>query len=76
MPSPFKYTTGTNKGNRTSFSIVERKSEDEDFILAAFIGCIVAIGLAIQFDEIEDVEQFNSNLKERGDLPFLRKDEG
>ena len=43
---------------------------------AAFIGCIAAIGLAIQFDEIEDVEQFNSNLKETGDLPFLRKDEG
>ena len=43
---------------------------------AAFIGCIVAIGLAIQFDEIEDVEQSNSNLKETGDLSFLRKDEG
>ena len=27
---------------------------------AAFIGCIAAIGLAIQFDEIEDGEQFKS----------------
>ena len=44
--------------------------------LAAFIGCILAIGLAIQFDEIEDVEQFNNNLKEAEDLPFLGKDEG
>ena len=41
--------------------------------LAAFVGCIVAIGLAIQFDEIEYVEQFNSDLKETGDLPVLRK---
>ena len=30
----------------------------------AFIGCIVAIGLAIQFDEIEDV-------KETEDLPGI-----
>ena len=44
--------------------------------LAAFIGCILAIGLAIQFDEIEDVEQFNNNLKEAEDLPFLGKDKG
>ena len=41
--------------------------------LAAFVGCILAIGLAIQFNEIEDVEQFNSDLKETGNLPVLRK---
>lgn len=47
------------------------------FSLAAFVGCILAICLAVQFDEIEDVEQFNSDLKETGDLPFqLSKEEG
>ena len=44
--------------------------------LATFVGCILAIGLAIQPDEIKDVEQFNNNLKEAEDLPFWGKDEG
>ena len=43
--------------------------------LAAFVGCILAIGLAIQFDEY-DGEQVNSDLRETEDLPFLRKAEG
>ena len=58
-----------------------RRSREEvkmkTFSLAAFVGCILAICLAVQFDEIEDVEQFNSDLKETGDLPFqLSKEEG
>ena len=44
--------------------------------LAAFIGGILAISLAIRFDEIEDEEQLNSDQKETEDLPFLRKNEG
>lgn len=40
--------------------------------LAAFVGCILAIGLAIQFD-VYDGEQVNSDLRETEDLPFLRK---
>lgn len=45
--------------------------------LAAFVGCILAICLAVQFDEMKDDEQFNSDLKETGDLPFqLSKEEG
>ena len=43
--------------------------------LAALICCIVAISLAIRFDETEDGEELNSDLRETEDLPFLRKAE-
>lgn len=44
--------------------------------LVAFVGCILATHLAIRFDESEGGEQFNADLKESEDLPFLRKAEG
>jgi len=44
--------------------------------LAAIVGVILAIGLAIQSDGIEDGEQLNFDLKETEDFPFLRKNEG
>lgn len=45
--------------------------------LVALVGCILAIGLAVQFDEIEDDDQLNADdLMETEDLPFLRRADG
>lgn len=75
--APFNQRREGVKETELRFRQAREEVKMKTLSLAAFVGCLLAICLAEQFDEIEDTEQFNSDLKETGDLPFqLSKEEG